>query len=784
MILIYLTNNFSPMNKNLIQLFILTCIVLFNACNSSTPQKDNTMEVKVVPLPASMQKTETPFTFDAETKILLNTEGEKEQKVAAFIQSYINEMFQLNLTVEQAGAAATNSVFLNVENKDIATEGYTLKSDAEYVEISASTSKGVFYGIQTLIQLLPTESGTRNEITIAGVDIKDEPRYKWRGMHLDVCRHFMPVEFVKKAIDLLALHKMNTFHWHLTEDQGWRIEIKKYPKLTEIGAYRSETVKNHMANHPMEFDGVKHGGYYTQEEVKEVVAYAADRFVTIVPEIEMPGHAQAALAAYPEYSCTGGPFEVWTQWGISDEVYCAGKEETFRFIEDILSEVVDLFPGKYFHIGGDECPKVRWEECPDCQKRIKEEGLQDEHELQSYFVKRIEQFLNSKGKKLIGWDEILEGGLPERAAVMSWRGERGGIEAANSGHDVVMTPGNWCYFDHYQSNMMEPLAIAGLTNLKEVYGYEPMPKEIKDSKRQHILGAQANLWTEYILSPQHAEYMLYPRLSALAEVVWTPKEKHNFEDFKNRMSNMYNILDNKNVNYRIDYPKGYNTVNRINAKKTTVELCTDIPTAEIRYTIDGSEPDANATLYTAPIELDLGEKVILKSKTFMPSGRSSKTMTGTFEYFEPLKALDIKGLENGLSYSYYELETDSAEKVGGEEVVKSGLVETVKIPDGIRSNFFGIIFDGYIKVDKTGTYKFYLYCDDGAVLYVGGHKVVDNDGFKYGKEMNGHIVLSEGMHPIRIKYFNAKYGAALKLSYSTDGIEKTEIPVDMLYTIK
>lgn len=374
-----------------------------------------------------------------------------------------------------------------------------------------------------------------------------------------------PVSFVKKYIDLLAYHKFNRFHWHLTEDQGWRIEIKKYPKLQEVAAYRKETLVGNYGSG--KYDGQRYGGFYTQEEVKDIVKYAADRYVTIIPEIEMPGHAVAALTAYPQLGCTGGPYEVRTTWGVADDVFCAGKEETFAFLQDVLDEVVPLFPGKYVHIGGDECPKTRWKKCPHCQKRIKTEKLKDEHALQSYFIQRIEKYLNGKGKQIIGWDEILEGGLAPNATVMSWRGEEGGIAAAQQGHDVIMTPGNWCYFDHYQdTSKTEPLAIGGFTPVSQVYSYEPLPEQLSAEESKHVLGAQANLWTEYIATPEYAEFMAYPRACALAEVVWSPKENKSYDDFVKRMATHVTRLDQLKVNYAKhitkEFPKSDSTAAR------------------------------------------------------------------------------------------------------------------------------------------------------------------------------------------------------------------------------
>lgn len=441
-------------------------------------------------------------------------------------------------------------IFLHLTKDSTITnaEGYQIESNKDWIKITATTRTGIFYGMVSILQLMQPSMDGEGAFTVPACKINDQPRFSWRGMHLDVCRHFFGKEFIKKYIDMLALHKMNTFHWHLTEDQGWRIEIKKYPKLTEIGAWRNGSMIGRYSDH--QFDTIRYGGYYSQDDIREIVKYAASRHITIIPEIEMPGHSLAALASYPELSCTGGPFEVSKEWGVFEDVYCAGNENTFKFMEDVLTEVCALFPGKYIHIGGDECPKERWKTCPKCQKRIKDEGLKDEHELQSYFIRRIEKFLNSKGKQIIGWDEILEGGLAPNAAVMSWRGEQGGIEAANQQHDVVMSPGTHCYFDHYQGDPeLEPIAIGGFTTVEKVYSYEPIPAGLNDSLEKYIMGAQGNVWTEYILNEKHVEYMAFPRMSALAEVLWTQKEKKDQNDFQDRLIRHFDFLDKWDVNY-------------------------------------------------------------------------------------------------------------------------------------------------------------------------------------------------------------------------------------------
>ncbi|MDP5092104.1 MAG: beta-N-acetylhexosaminidase, partial [Polaribacter sp.] len=410
------------------------------------------------------------------------------------------------------------------------------------IKISAKSSKGAFYAVQSLLQLLPPKT-TSKSIAIQCLEIKDEPKFVYRGMHLDVSRHFFSVDFIKKYLDLMAMLKMNTFHWHLTDDQGWRIEIKKYPKLQEIAAFRKETLIGHFSDEPQQFDGKKYGGFYTQEQIKEIVSYASERQITVIPEIEMPGHSQAAIAAYPELGCTGKQIEVATKWGVFEDIYCT-NENTFKFLEDVIDEVIPLFPGKYIHIGGDEAPKTQWKNCIHCQNLIKKEGLKDEHELQSYFITRMEKYINSKGKLIIGWDEILEGGLAPNATVMSWRGIQGAIDAAKQKHTVVLTPNSHCYFDYYQSdNEAEPLAIGGFLPLEKVYDFNPIPDELSTDESKFVLGVQGNVWTEYLSTPEKVEYMVFPRAIALAEVVWSSSENKNYTDFIHRLEFFNKRLD-------------------------------------------------------------------------------------------------------------------------------------------------------------------------------------------------------------------------------------------------
>jgi hexosaminidase len=529
------------------KILIALLILLTFSCQTKenkNPITTNANDLGLIPQPQHLTIQKGVFLFDTNSHFIL------DKNIDERIVKFIKKRFKNNAI---SSKFVKNSIVLHKIASDTLTqpEGYSIDILSNKIDINATTDQGLFYALQTLSQLLPNTLTADKKYHIPALQIYDQPQFVWRGAHLDVSRHFFDINYIKKYIDLLAKHKMNIFHWHLVDDQGWRIEIKQYPKLTEIGSHRKATVikKNFK---PFISDHKPYGGYYTQEQIKEIVAYAHERFVTVVPEIEMPGHSLAALAAYPQYSCTQKPIEVGQKWGIFKDIYCAGNDSTFVFLENILDEVVSLFPSKYIHIGGDEAPKTRWKECAKCQQRIKTEHLKDEHELQSYFITRIEKYLNSKGRQIIGWDEILEGGLAPNAAVMSWRGEKGGIAAAKQNHYVVMTPGKPLYFDHYQSKNRdsEPFAIGGFNSLQAVYEYNPVPKEIPAENAKYILGAQANLWTEYISTPEHADYMAYPRLSALSEVVWTGNNKPGFDNFMKRMKIHSQRLQNWQVHYR------------------------------------------------------------------------------------------------------------------------------------------------------------------------------------------------------------------------------------------
>ncbi len=666
------------MKTKLFQIISLLVSMMFISCASV---KDLTP--KIVPLPQSLEVGNGDFTITPQTKLRYDSQLEEIDNVISYFNGYLKRSSGFELESSETVAATEASIRLKFNKNINNSEGYELTVDKEGITISASSSKGIFYGVQTILQLLPEEiysvEKSNFDLTLPFCKVKDEPRFKWRGMHLDVGRHYFDKEFIKKYIDYIAMHKMNKFHWHLTEDQGWRIEIKKYPKLTTIGSVRKETMG----------DGKPIKGFYTQEEVKEIVEYASKRFITVVPEIEMPGHSLGALAAYPEYSCTGGPFEVATEWGVHKDVYCAGKEETFNFLEDIVSEVIELFPGTYFHVGGDESPKDRWEKCKDCQARIRKEGLKDEHELQSYFIQRMEKFLNSKGKRLIGWDEILEGGLAPQATVMSWRGVAGGIAAAQSGHDVVMSPGSHCYFDHYQGKPEnEPTAFGGFLPLSKVYSYDPIPEELTPEQHKYILGAQANVWTEYITTPEHVEYMIMPRISAIAEVCWTNKERKELDDFLFRMEKQFNRYASMGVNYATSaYNVSINTEFNNDTKTLNVMLKSEAPNLDIYYTLDGSEPNTNSEKYSKSFSINSNatvKAVSYKSKTKM-SNISSKE-------FKVHKAF---GKETSISNPYTEKYS-----AGGNSALVNGLYGANSLA-GEWQGYEAVDFEAIIDLEKS-----------------------------------------------------------------------------------
>ena len=539
-----------------------------------------------------------------------------------------------------------NGFIFNIDSQ-MPAEAYTISIDRNAVNVTASGLNGFNYAIQTLKQMLPAEiygsgSAPRTDWSLLCCAIEDAPRFGYRGMHMDVSRHFFNVDEVKRYLDVMEIHKLNTLHWHLTDDQGWRVEIKKYPKLTEVGSIRNKTIIGHIST-SKDYDTTPYGEgfWYTQDQIKDVIAYAAAKGITVIPEIDLPGHMLAALAAYPEYGCTGGPYEVWGDWGISDDVLCAGNEKTMLFLEDVLAEICELFPSEYVHIGGDECPKVRWETCPRCQAKIRQLDLKDdrkhkaEYYLQSYVMARMEKFLNSKGKRIIGWDEILEGEVAPNATIMSWRGVAGGLEAVRLGHDAIMTPNTFFYLDYYQSDAkdQEPLGIGGYLPVEKCYSYEPFTSDMTDEEKSRIKGVQANLWTEYIVDEAHLQYMLLPRMAALSEVQWCQPENKDWERFYDSADDFCAIYDMVGYNYarHIFHPKM--TVST-NADKNCVEVVLSTQgDGEVRYTLDGTEPDAKSILYRGPVEI--GSSCTIKA-TAVRNGVAEGLVSKTFNYHKAM----------------------------------------------------------------------------------------------------------------------------------------------------
>lgn len=591
----------------------LSCLALLAVLITSCSKIHSKNEYSVVPMPNQMEPKPGEFTINEDTKVVFDSDlDENARKTVSNFASDISKATGFDIVVEE-DEGGKNTISFKID-AGMPAEAYQLDIEQKKVDIVAAGAPGFFYAIQTLKQLLPAEiygdtPAPDVKWSANCVYVNDAPRFGYRGMHLDVARHMFSVDEIKTFIDLLAMHKLNRFHWHLTDDQGWRIEIKKYPKLTEVGAWRNETVVGHPDDN--KFDGTPYGGFYTQDEIRDVVKYAAERQITIVPEIDMPGHMVAAVASYPELGCTGKQCDVRTTWGISEDVLCVGKEETFEFVENVLTEVMELFPSEYIHIGGDECPKIRWEKCPKCQARIKAEGLKGdslhsaETYLQSYFNNRIEKFLKEHGRKLIGWDEILEGDLSKSATVMSWRGEAGGIEAAQKGHDVIMTPQTFLYFDYYQSldRENEPIAIGGYIPVDLVYGYNPVSSSLTAEEGKRITGVQANLWTEYIPDFKQVIYMVLPRMDALSEIAWTMTANKSWDSFLERVDKNIQVYNMKGLNYA-KHLLDVNLTFAVNDADGTIDVTLKTQgKAPIYYTLDGSKPDASSSIYKSPIKL-------------------------------------------------------------------------------------------------------------------------------------------------------------------------------------
>lgn len=746
--------------------------------------------INIIPTPQSLVQHDGFFRLGSNTAIAAASPEAKT--VAEFFAAKMRTATGLNIQVAEKG-----NIQLSVDpSLDVANdEGYTLDVTKDGAVVVAKTAQGLFYGMQSFLQLLPAEIESPSKVNgiawqAPAVSIKDAPRFGYRGIMLDPCRHFMPVENVKKYLDVLSLFKMNRMHWHLTDDQGWRIEIKKYPKLTEIASKR------------IDGEGTEHSGYYTQEEIKEIVKYAADRFITVVPELELPGHEMAAIAAYPNLSCKGEQGTPRVIWGVEDIVMCPGKEDMFTFLQDVIDEMVPLFPSEYFHIGGDECPKISWKNCPLCQKRIKDEGLKAdskhsaEERLQSYVIQRMEKYLATKGKKIIGWDEILEGGLAPSATVMSWRGEDGGIAAALMDHTVIMTPGgNGMYLDAYQGDSkIEPVTIGGYTLLEKTYSYDPIPDTlVAMGKSNYILGVQGNTWSEYMYDEAKRDYMVFPRILAVAEIGWTNLDRKDYKDFERRIENAYVRLDGHAINYHIPQPEQPNGSCNFVAftDKASLEFKTTRPIKMV-YTLDGSEPTPASTAYTAPIEIT--ETTTLKIASVLPSGKMSPIRTIQVEKQSLAPAKEVAKTTPGLNMEVTDgmylnvKELEAAQKETKKSVIKDlkEIRSVVKTSESMRGvNQYAAVATGYVNIPEDGVY---FISSDLEEVWIDGKLLVNNGGeVKRFSRHDSSVALAKGLHEIKAVFLGHIIGGwpsnwndgSIKLRKS-DAKEFTAITPEML----
>lgn len=717
--------------------------------------------INIIPMPQNLVQNQGVFKLSSGTSFGATTDEAKT--VAEFFAAKMRNATGYNISVSDKG-----DITLTLDAAlDVNDEGYTLDVTSEGVTVKAKTPQGLFYGMQSFMQLLPAEIESAEKASgiawqAPAVSIKDEPRFGYRGVMLDVCRHFIPVEDIKKQIDVLSLFKINRLHWHLTEDQGWRIEIKKYPKLTEVGSKR------------IDGEGTEYKGYYTQEEIKEVVKYAQDRFITIVPELEMPGHELAAIAAYPELSCKGEAITPRIIWGVEDIVMCPGKEDMFVFLENVIKEMVELFPGTYFHVGGDECPKTSWKNCPTCQARIKKEGLKAdgkhtaEERLQSYVITRMEGVLAKYGKKIIGWDEILEGGLSPDATVMSWRGEEGGIASALQDHDVIMTPGgNGMYLDHYQGDSkIEPVAIGGYTTLEKTYSYNPTPDTLVAMKKDHFVkGVQTNIWTEYLYNVDLVEYRMYPRVLALSEIGWTNVDRKNFDDFARRINNAYVRLDEHAVNYHIPQPEQPNGSCNFVAfvDSTSLEFKTTRPVKMV-YTIDGTEPTAQSAEYTAP--LTFTETTTLKIASALPSGKLSPVRTIQVEKQTLAPAKEVAKTTPGLNMQVFDgmyLNVEALKSANVQPKATKVIKETKELREQVKTSEsmrgvkqYAAIAEGYVNIPEDGVY---YISSDLEEVWIDGKLLVNNGGeVKRFSRHDSSVALAKGLHEIKAVFLGHVIG--------------------------
>ena len=745
---------------------VVAMFLILAAAEAAFPQsgmRAAAAEPALVPRPAQIQMDAGMFALSRSTRLVTDSGDRELRRIARTLAVPLGRAAGGKLTITdrppKAGTASVIRLTRQNARPELAPEGYELEIRADGVLLRAPTAEGIFRGVQTVRQLLPAAAesaatGKPGPTALPCLRITDQPRFAWRGLLLDCCRHFMSKDYVKHVIDSLAYHKLNRLHWHLTEDQGWRIEIKAFPRLTQVGAWRGEGAE-------------RYGGFYTQADIREIVAYAKERYVTVVPEIEMPGHCTAALAAYPEFSCTGGPFAVTHRWGVFDDVYCAGNDATFRFLETVLDEVAALFPGEYIHIGADECPKTRWQACPKCQARIAAEGLKDEAELQSWFIRRIAAYLRGKGKRVTGWDEIMEGGLAEGVTVQYWRGwlgERIVAEAAAAGNDVIVSPTSHCYIDYPWS----------VIDLAKIYSLEPVPAGMPPEHAARVLGGEANMWAEY--APQPAvDGKVFPRLAGLAEVLWSPREARNWADFSSRMNGHYDRLAALGIAAMVPPPRL--ETDGADGGPMTVTLTTEIPGATVRYTLDGTAPNPDSPSATGPIRVE--RTATVRAAAFRPELTPSPEVRATCR-IGPLPAVSASDATPGLRAAYYPGNWNAIPDYTSLRPAAVTTVPSIDVSPARRPEFFGLRFTGFIEVPADGEYAFSLRSDDGSRLFIDGVLVVENTTAHEAREQTGRIRLAAGRHGLVLDYLQMLGDRSLAVFWEGPDLPRQELPAARL----
>jgi hexosaminidase len=755
--------------KKSILLLLIACS-LFAVIDSAAQQSS---DYAIIPYPSDLKPGKGFFIVNERTQIKADEIFERE---AGFLKELLQHAG--GYSIKESKLQADGTISLQQDNDITHEEGYHLSIKPGAVLISAKSNTGIYRALQTIRQLLPytveTDNTSKKAVRLPSLEARDEPVYHWRGMHLDVSRHFFSIDYLKKFMDVMALYKMNKFHLHLTDDQGWRIEIKKYPKLTEEGAWRtfnnqdSVCMERAKENPDMAIDP-KHiiqkngktlyGGFYTQEQIKDLVAYAASKHIDIIPEIDMPGHMMAAINSYPYLSCEGG-----SEWGeLFSTPICPCKESTFAFAEDVFSEIFELFPSEYVHLGADEVEKTSWMKSAACKELMEKEGLKNAEELQSYFVTRMEKFFHSKGKKLIGWDEILEGGVSKTAYVMYWRSwvPQAPVKAAKSGNNVIMTPGNPLYFD----------SPADIHSLKNIYNFSVVPAALNAEEAKFIMGAQANNWTEYIPSENRAEFMYMPRMTALAERLWS--KQLDYSSYRRRLLQHYPRLDALNINYRLPDLTGF-TEQNVFIDKAVLRVKKELPSLKIRYTLDGSIPVVTSPVL--PESYTITKPQTIKMAAFNERGVRGEIYTVQYRketYAKPVAANETK---EGLNTSYYKRYFKSATLLPAQKADSLFVARDFNVPVSIKAPSFGLQYEGYINIPETGIYSFYLTCDDGGILYIGEKVIVNNDGLHSAIQKTGQAALQKGWHPIRLLFIEGGGGYKLELKYSKGNNSAQDIP--------